>query len=310
MLEVHQAPKTAAIGILGLIPGFRHVIISLELMKKLKLSLVIPAYNEEAYIDNCLAAIAAQSEKPDEVIVVDNNSTDKTVEIAQKYLFVRVISEQQQGLFYSRNRGMNEATGDILGRIDADTLLGKNWVKNVKQLFSKDYVHAATGPLSYHDMPLEPLGFLLDDSSRRIARLGGYQFIAGANMAISKNAWDKVKSSLCNEPFLFEDIDIVQHLKEVGIEPVYAPGMKASMSARRYADKPQDFVKYIGGHSRTHRFHNQPVPVGARWAEGMFSLGYIVLKPLHLTYDPALKRPSLAYALKRGKARPDPMTAK
>ena len=56
---------------------------------KLTLSIVIPVFNEQRYIKACLDSIAAQTVKPDEVIVVDNNSTDKTVQIAKKYKFDR-----------------------------------------------------------------------------------------------------------------------------------------------------------------------------------------------------------------------------
>lgn len=51
----------------------------------MRVSLVIPIYNEEKYIKKCLDSVKCQVEKPDEIIVVDNNSTDNTVNIAKKY---------------------------------------------------------------------------------------------------------------------------------------------------------------------------------------------------------------------------------
>ena len=59
--------------------------------KNFSLSIIIPVYNEESHLRQCLDAIAKQIEKPDEVIVVDNNSTDETVQIAKSFSFVKVL---------------------------------------------------------------------------------------------------------------------------------------------------------------------------------------------------------------------------
>ena len=133
------------------------VTISIEVyMKKpLTLSLIIPAYNEEHHLKDCLDSIAKQTVMPDEVLVIDNNSTDKTVAIAKKYPFVRVIHEPKQGVIHVRNTGFDAATGDIIGRTDADNLLTENWVKRVKEIFADENVDAATGPMYFYDMPLK-----------------------------------------------------------------------------------------------------------------------------------------------------------
>ncbi|MCX7955942.1 MAG: glycosyltransferase family 2 protein, partial [Patescibacteria group bacterium] len=80
------------------------------------ISIIIPAYNEEKYIENALKSLVNQTEKPDEVIVVDNNCTDKTIKIAKKYqkkLPLKIIHETKQGIAYSRNTGFNKAKGEI-----------------------------------------------------------------------------------------------------------------------------------------------------------------------------------------------------
>jgi glycosyltransferase involved in cell wall biosynthesis len=68
------------------------------LNKTLSLTIVIPVFNEQNHISACLEAIAAQTAMPDEVIVVDNNSTDKTVQIAKQFAFVKIIKEKRQGV--------------------------------------------------------------------------------------------------------------------------------------------------------------------------------------------------------------------
>src|SRR3989304_3585243 len=61
----------------------------------MKVSVVIPVYNEEKYIKNCLDSLMNQTEKPDEIIVVDNNCTDKTVSIVKKYKRIKIIQEKK-----------------------------------------------------------------------------------------------------------------------------------------------------------------------------------------------------------------------
>ena len=105
-------------------------------MKALSLSIVIPVYNEEHHIRACLDAIAAQTVRPDEVIVVDNNSTDRSMEIVQEYPFVRIVREPRQGIVYTRNAGFDAAKCAIIGRIDGDTVLPVNWVARVKWFYA------------------------------------------------------------------------------------------------------------------------------------------------------------------------------
>ncbi len=103
----------------------------------LSLSLVIPAYNEERHLAACLDAVSRQAVMPSEVIVVDNNSTDRTAEIARSYPFVRVVQEPRQGIVFARNAGFDAARGDIIGRIDADTIIPSDWTKHVLAFFCR-----------------------------------------------------------------------------------------------------------------------------------------------------------------------------
>ena len=63
----------------------------------MKVSVVIPVYNEEKKISNCLNSLMKQDEKPDEIIVVDNNCIDKTISIVKKYATVKIIQEKKTG---------------------------------------------------------------------------------------------------------------------------------------------------------------------------------------------------------------------
>lgn len=114
----------------------------------MKFSFIIPALNEEDYIEDCISSIKRQTVKPYEIIVVDNDSTDKTAEIAKR-LGCRVVKEKRKGISNARNKGAKVAKGDILCFIDADGVLTKDWVKEAKKVFLDKEVQAADGLIIY-----------------------------------------------------------------------------------------------------------------------------------------------------------------
>jgi glycosyltransferase involved in cell wall biosynthesis len=277
-------------------------------MKK-SVSIVIPTYNEEDYIGLCLEAIAAQTIKPKEVIVVDNNSSDNTVNIVQKFPFATLVREPDQGLFYARNTGMDHATADVIARIDGDTMVEPDWIAAITDAFSDPDVCAVSGPVGYHDMPLAEFTRRAENALLLVAKAGKYDFLMGANMAITRKAWRVIRRELCNESFLLEDIDIAIHLMQHDLFPAYSPEMRAHVSARRMADKPKDFMRYINGHTRTWLHHGLQPSIGSYYASSMFKFIYFGVKPFHMAYDPDLRRFSLAHIRQQAQteARPDPM---
>lgn len=117
-------------------------------MKNKKISLIIPAYNEEKYVGACLEhAIKNSGGKFFEIIVIDNASTDRTRETAEKFPGVRVVREEKKGITRARQRGFMEAQGDILAFIDADTHMPSGWCEMVLKEFT-DNPHFAclSGP--------------------------------------------------------------------------------------------------------------------------------------------------------------------
>lgn len=89
-----------------------------------RLSVVVPVFNEENAVSGCIERLLTESEI-DEILIVDNNSTDGTAsiiqEFAEKYDKVRYVFEARQGVVHARNAGFDASTGNIIGRIDADT---------------------------------------------------------------------------------------------------------------------------------------------------------------------------------------------
>lgn len=186
----------------------------------MKISVVVPAYNEQAYLTGCLDGIMQQKVKPDEVIIVNNNSTDATVAIAKKYP-VRIVNESKQGMIQARNRGFNEAKYDIIARTDADTIVPTDWIEKIKKTFEDNKIVALSGPSSFYEMPknLSKQAALQTQKSyfRLIKPALGHNCLYGPNMVIRKSAWEKVKKMVClNDREVHEDIDLSIHIAPFG----------------------------------------------------------------------------------------------
>jgi len=87
-----------------------------------KISVIIPVYNGEKYIVQCLENMLCQTYKNLEVIVVNDGSTDKSSEIARKFP-VKVIDQKNGGVSVARNAGIDCATGDFIHFMDVDDLI-------------------------------------------------------------------------------------------------------------------------------------------------------------------------------------------
>lgn len=100
------------------------------------LAIIIPAYNVEMYIADTLDTIMNQSVQPDEVIIINDGSTDKTSNIIKNHLMykkINFIEIQNGGQGLARNLGLSKAKSDYIYFFDSDDLLDNNFVKIIKQ---------------------------------------------------------------------------------------------------------------------------------------------------------------------------------
>jgi glycosyltransferase involved in cell wall biosynthesis len=235
-------------------------------------SIVIPAWNEASTIRACLEAALLQTVAAHEILVVDNRSTDATAEIVRDVQLenpgapIRYLEQHgEQGLVPTRNFGLDQATGEVIGRIDADSILEPDWVEQVSRAFEDAGVSAATGPVHYYDMPLRRFGLKADDTVRQLVlRLTrDYHFLFGSNMALRRQAWLEIRSDTCRDEadVLHEDIDLSVHLAQHRLRIVYVPTMVSGMSARRLEDSPRDYAYYAMRFDRTYAAHGIRNPV-------------------------------------------------
>ncbi len=206
--------------------------------------MVIPAFNEEKFIGKCLASVVNQVVLADEIIVVNNNSTDKTEAIVKKF-GVKIINEKVQGMIPARNRGFNSAKYEIIARCDADTEVPKDWIKIIKNNFKKGGIDALTGPVFFNDSEiLKSTKTIPADlawkSFKLIAR--GRKYLIGPNMIITKKIWKQVKDTVeMDDKKVHEDIDLSLKIAKVGGRIRYDSSLIVGMSARRIKKHPESF---------------------------------------------------------------------
>jgi|GEM_PF-535465 len=163
---------------------------------KILISIVIPAYNEEKFLPACLLSLLKQDFAGNfEIIVVDNNSTDKTSDVA-KNLGVLVVKEKRAGVCFARQCGTEAAHGKIVVSTDADCTFPANWLKKIYQSFENDpKLAVAIGPFQFTPKPRwgKIYSSLLFKAVRQIyRRTGKIIYTPASNFAFRKTAWQEI----------------------------------------------------------------------------------------------------------------------
>ena len=119
---------------------------------RLTLSVIVCAHNEERFLAPCLHSLLAQTRAPDEIIVVNNASADRTHAVAAAIPGVRVVDEPRKGLVVARERGRREARGQILVFLDADCRAPLHWLERIAARFAaQPELLALSGNYRFYD---------------------------------------------------------------------------------------------------------------------------------------------------------------
>lgn len=271
------------------------------LKPRIRVSIVIPAYNEEFHLRSCLQAIADQTQPVHEVLVVDNNSTDHTAKVAAAYPFVRVIQEPRQGRVFARDTGFNAATGDVIGRIDADIILPADWVAHVQQFYGQKHNadRAWSGAGYFYNVRLPRLvSFAYGLLAFRLNKLLlGHYTLWGSNMAITRQQWQAVRPAVCDRLDIHEDLDLAIHLHRQGFKIAYDTAIKTNAEMRRVHSDRHMLWEYLQWWPRTLRIHGN-VFWPLCWFVGAFLLylaTFILLMADRLAGDKAAKLSSTTF---------------
>ncbi|WP_173922109.1 glycosyltransferase family 2 protein [Agromyces sp. Marseille-P2726] len=202
------------------------------------ISVVIPSYNDAGYVAACLDALAVQTRPADEIIVVDNGSTDATADVARAG-GATVVTEPLRGIWPATAAGFDAASGDLLARLDADSVPAPGWLAEVEYRMSRS------------DRPTFVTGSGVFYGANRVIRwiarnvyIGGYFFAIGAllghspvfgsNYAMRREAWLELREVVHRDRGdVHDDLDLSWWIRP-GMTVVRDDRMLVGVSARPF----------------------------------------------------------------------------
>jgi glycosyltransferase involved in cell wall biosynthesis len=188
-------------------------------------SVIVCAHNEAEYLGPCLHSLLTQTREPDEILVVNNASTDETRAVAKRFPFVRVVDEPRKGLVVARETGRLEAIGDLLVYLDADCRAPFTWLERIERHFERDpELIALSAPYRFYDwdwwgrlliraydFTVAPLTQLL---VKHILRIGTIFY--GGNFAVRRDALTRIGGFDTSIEFHGEDTNLGRRLFAIG----------------------------------------------------------------------------------------------
>lgn len=213
-----------------------------------RVSVVVPARNEEELLPRCLFALRQQEFSNFEIIVVDSASTDETQQVAKSF-GVRVIRLEEPGVARARQAGFDAATGKIIVSTDADAIHEPDWLKRMVTPFADPDVVGTFGTIELTGQKIwTRLGHALFSGFQAANLQIGHPLFCGPNFAVRKDAFHNIDGFRVNGeyPDEAEDVQLAQKLKKSG-KIVFLPRNKVVVSSRRL-DKGQGF-RYTGHHA-------------------------------------------------------------
>ncbi|MCU1509895.1 MAG: glycosyltransferase family 2 protein [Glaciihabitans sp.] len=206
------------------------------------ISVVIPAYNDARFLGVALHALANQTRPFDELIVVDNGSTDATAAVARE-AGAALLYQPLRGIFPASAMGFDAASGEIIARLDADSVPPADWLERVEAtLMGSSALSAVTGPGDFYGA-----GAFTCWAGRRlyiggffwfVTRLLGHSPVFGSNFAMRRGVWDRVRHVVHSElREVHDDLDLSIHF-DPQITVIYDATLRVGISARPFQTLP------------------------------------------------------------------------
>lgn len=187
----------------------------------LPICVVIPCRNDATFLAACLDALAAQDRQPDRIVVVDNDSSDDTADVARAS-GAEVVSETIPGIWPAAARGYDAAMVDaqIIARLDADSRPHPDWVARLEQEFLADpALGVLTGGAEFYgtNALVRYLGahWYIGGGRFWVNLWLGIPLVYGSNFAMRTEIWQRVRTEVDrHNARIHDDLDLTIRLRE------------------------------------------------------------------------------------------------
>lgn len=184
------------------------------------ISIIIPVYNVEKYLDRCMESIINQTYKNIEILLIDDGSSDNSFEICKKYQnkypYVKAFTQKNNGQGSARNKGINEAVGDLITFIDSDDYVDHRMFEtlvNIKNESKADIVGCSIEVVG----PKGHISFYSGDDTDKITSYTAKEALKklcenrDINSSVCTRLYNKniIKNNLFKEKIKYEDLDIM-----------------------------------------------------------------------------------------------------
>ena len=230
-------------------------------------SVVVPAYNEERVLANCVDSILATGYPWLELVLVDDGSTDGTLDVMRRYARlpnVTVVSKNNAGKGAALNTGLSLVSGDVVLFVDADGIFARDTITELLRGFADDRVGAVCGndePVNLDRVQTRLLALLTHGTAfvrRALAVIGCLTIVSGNIGAFRRDVLARVGGFA--EGMLGEDLELTWRVHRAGYRVAFVP------TARVYAEVPSTVrqlwrqrVRWTRGHVQTLRMHRDMV---------------------------------------------------
>lgn len=205
------------------------------------ISVVIPCHDDAPFLARCLSALAAQTRPADEIIVVDNGSSDDSGRIAVA-AGATVISEPVIGIPRAAAVGYDAARHEVIARLDADSVPGPDWLARIERDMARPDVEFITGTAHFYggNPAIRWIGRHLYIGAMYVVLtpLLGHAPLFGSNMAMRATAWHELSAGFHrSEDRIHDDLDLSLHIRpDMGV--LYDAGLVVQVSARPFENWP------------------------------------------------------------------------
>jgi glycosyltransferase involved in cell wall biosynthesis len=195
----------------------------------MKLTVYIPSYNAEKYLEKSIQSLLDQIRPPDEILIIDDGSADKSVEVASRFPVKVIRHDRNKGLAAARNTAFGNASHELVGAIDADVYPAKDWLEQLLAHFDDPRVVGTGGRLieAFRETPADAwraLQLCQDLGEERIVIEGdSHKCLGGFGTVLKKTVVQEAGGYNENYRTNYEDVDLCARLVRAGHRLIFEP---------------------------------------------------------------------------------------